>query len=249
MARSCCFCGGSPVTLEHIYPNWLAGHFPKRIKVTNEVTGKNTWQSSIFQHKAKIVCSKCNNGWMSKLEDDTKPLLEKMIFEANTLSLSSDDQTLLAYWAQKTTLMINRSTGGLQIPDSFYKEMYEKQVPLKSIAVLLGWRMLAKGTKDQPLASYEINQIGSVQVPIDQKEQFSDELNEGKFAWTATIGLGKVVFQLFGHNLKGKLDIGGGDARIMSEIFPVNTTPKWPNEWPVEAVNGLDGIRKGSYTQ
>lgn len=47
------------------------------------------------------ICSSCNNGWMSGLESDVKPLLSKLIL-AEPTTIGDDDADLLAAWAMKT---------------------------------------------------------------------------------------------------------------------------------------------------
>ena len=252
MARICAFCSASdkPLTREHVYPNWLSTYFKKGLLVVNEVTGdgkSRSWNEPIFQHKAKVVCADCNNGWMSRLEAHTKSVLADLIFADKPAQLNEDTQRQIALWVQKTVLMLNRSTSGtFKIPDNFYKDLYTSQQPLKSIAITMGWRLQAKGTKDEPLASFEIKQIPTLSVDKKIEATIRQQMAEGQLAWAATLGLGKVVFQLFGHNLTGGLfEVGGGDERVLTQINPYVKDISWPNEWPIEAVGGLDVVRSG----
>jgi len=250
--RVCAFCGteGRPLTLEHVYPDWLSGYFKHGLMGINEVgaDGKGrVWSEAIFQHKAKVVCANCNNGWMSTLETAAKPFLEGLIFTTNPKLLDAAAQQTLAFWAQKTVLMVNKGVGGaFKIPAKFYQELYAQKQPLGSIMVTLGWRMQASGNKNEPLATFEIKQIDSAITDKQSEAHVRERIAKGEIAWVATLGLGRMVFQFFGNGMKdATLHIGGNDPRVFPAIHPFETNIDWPNEWPIEALGGLDTVRKG----
>jgi hypothetical protein len=56
-----------------------------------------TRQGSTFTKKIRVVCQSCNNGWMSRLENATKPILLKLVQGEPTV-LDREQQTLLAQW-------------------------------------------------------------------------------------------------------------------------------------------------------
>ncbi len=167
--RVCVFCRDESkvVTLEHLYPNLLSKKFKKGQVAINEVAGdgiSRSWSKAIFQDKAKIVCADCNNRWMSDIESSAKPLLEKLIITTDSLKLDQDLQAKLSLWAQKTTLIMNKATGGkFNIPDDFYTDLYDSQTKPLKIMVSVGWRLLASGSKDEPLATFEIKRLPLLQ--------------------------------------------------------------------------------------
>ena len=257
MSRVCMFCQreGQRLTREHVYPNWLSKLFSTKLKVTSEVSGdsiKRTWQSNIFQDKIKLVCGECNSGWMSTIESEVKGLLTSLAFTHDGHTLIQEDQRKLSLWVQKTVLVINKATGGdFDIPIGFYEKLYKSQSqPISNMMVTMGWRMLAKGTKDEPLATFEIKQVSRA-IPNDKKSAAAIKLQvaEGKLIWAATLGLGNVVFQIVGTNLDGKIEVGGNDSHV--RVFPqINTYSEdleWPTEWPIEALGKLEDIKKGLY--
>jgi hypothetical protein len=145
MSRVCVFCGSSKnISREHIFSDWLSQKFAKGTKGNNEVRGDDlsrNWQSSIFQDKIKIVCEKCNNGWMSDIETRASKLLGPLIFEHRPASYSRDEQAIIALWVQKTVLIISKTIGGaFQIPKEFYSQLYNSRiVPLDNMMVHIGW--------------------------------------------------------------------------------------------------------------
>lgn len=251
--RTCIFCGSNKeLTREHVFPDWLSSLFDKKMKGTNEVRGDNlsrTWQSSLFQDKMKSVCKACNNGWMSDIESDVKPILIKLAFTYDAHSLTSGDQRKLALWAQKTTLVISKATGGMfDIPYSFYEQLYKQKRPLASILVTMGWRLPLTNLRSQPLASFEIKQVSHAIVDKDSVEIAKKQVEDGGLIWASSLVLGNVVFQVIGSNLNGgEVTVGGLDSRIFPHIHPYDKDLSWPTEWPIEAVGGLDAVRKGMY--
>jgi len=253
MSRVCIFCrrAGQPLTLEHVYPNWLSKLYSQKLVGINEVSGDNlnrVWQGAVFQHKVKLVCGDCNNGWMSKLEEDAKDLLMSLFFTHDGRTLSQEDQRVVSLWAQKTVLVDNKALGsksGFDIPTSFYDKLHQAKQPIDNILVTMGWRVLANGSKDQPLASFEIKQVVSLEVEKNSVDAIRGQMEDGALVWTAILALGNVVFHVVGTSLAGQLEVGSSDPRLLIQINPYHKDLIWPLEMPIEAVGGLEAIRKG----
>ncbi len=114
MARRCIFCGGEPVTKEHVVAQWISNVLvPRGATIHIESVGTqdgNTTQSersasSIIDLQAKRVCGPCNYGWMSNLEHRAQPTLTAMFHGKRTV-LTPSDQLLLATWATKTAIAL-----------------------------------------------------------------------------------------------------------------------------------------------
>lgn len=82
----CIFCGGRPLTREHIWADWFRAYLPRplpfyhsgRIVLSEDNT--QTHKSEKISgdpkcRKMRIVCNRCNNEWMSDLQNATKPIL------------------------------------------------------------------------------------------------------------------------------------------------------------------------------
>jgi hypothetical protein len=54
--------------------------------------------------QVRFVCARCNNGWMSQLENRVKPLVE-VLFDEESVTLDSSDQTALAAWSVKNAMV------------------------------------------------------------------------------------------------------------------------------------------------
>lgn len=62
-------------------------------------------QGPLRSVKLRIVCEKCNNGWMSGLQKKTKPILTAFI-EGNWRKLTPAEQRTLAAWAAMFTMAV-----------------------------------------------------------------------------------------------------------------------------------------------
>jgi hypothetical protein len=116
VGRSCIFCGGRPVTREHILPMWIAdlfrdgeGAFVGSVQITHEGQAapprRHESRTDILS-PIRLVCACCNNGWMSDLEESARPLLEPMINDHSAVHLSEDEQGVIARWAAKTAILL-----------------------------------------------------------------------------------------------------------------------------------------------
>jgi len=107
--RSCIFCGNLGLTREDAWPLWLMRKFPK--KSTGMMEGQignkalPPWHLISPELKVKFICKDCNNGWMSRLEDLVKPILEP-IFNQETFLINYQQQSIFSAWAVKTTMVL-----------------------------------------------------------------------------------------------------------------------------------------------
>lgn len=128
MPRKCIFCD-NPLTgvraKEHAIPKWLM----KYLGITKEKLHLAVAQSaddvvtSSRKHTADRfvegkVCDDCNQGWMSTLETEAKPILKPLIDgTVSLLSISNTDRTIVARWATKTAYVISHAAPLGKTPD------------------------------------------------------------------------------------------------------------------------------------
>jgi hypothetical protein len=117
--RRCIFCGGFGVTKEHVFPDWLRAIFPRLPTDTHTfgsldmvhmptvghvfIPQRKQGQGQAGVKTVKVVCGPCNNGWLSAMEEETKPLLERMVYGSQGI-LGAAEQKQLAVWIAKTTM-------------------------------------------------------------------------------------------------------------------------------------------------
>lgn len=105
--RQCVFCGATPVTREHVIPEWIANYLSVNhmtVNVTDDA-GRRTWTTvESFNFVARIVCARCNGGWMAELENNARPLLLPL-FDGTEVVLSIQEQGVIARWLWKTAVV------------------------------------------------------------------------------------------------------------------------------------------------
>lgn len=107
----CAFCGGKPTTNEHIFPRWLERYLPADRRQQREVArygegGFDVRHPTIgLDFRVNRVCARCNNGWLSELEERSIPILDPLISGLQLRLLSPREQRQLALWAVKTAML------------------------------------------------------------------------------------------------------------------------------------------------
>jgi hypothetical protein len=103
------FCESNATSSEHIWSAWMKPYFPKHPKdeslqaaysmgETNLRPGPmKTFRGHPTSRKLKVVCKKCNNGWMSVLESGAKSLLLPMLL-GQRIVLDDAAQRTMVQW-------------------------------------------------------------------------------------------------------------------------------------------------------
>ena len=113
MARRCVFCGGSPVTQEHLWHRWgrrfatdpTFDRYLTRTDRTQRGTATNSWGGLPFSKRAGIACAACNSGWMSTLEANVSGILDPDRIAKRPMTLA--EQATLAVWATKMAIVFD----------------------------------------------------------------------------------------------------------------------------------------------
>jgi hypothetical protein len=109
--KRCVFCqasgSGVDITQEHVLPAWLRtsakiefGEGEEVTRVNGRRVGKPR-RAKPFTRRPRIVCKKCNNGWMKELEDQARPILLPLL-DGFKATLPPANQRIVAAWATKT---------------------------------------------------------------------------------------------------------------------------------------------------
>lgn len=113
--RQCIFCPNDANSKEHPWPQWLDSVVGPRLNSDFQFSSKTTGPGEIPNVKKKsgsprtkrlqVVCTACNNGWMSWLQEAAKPLIIHLIHDED-VTLSLRDKTMLAAWMAMTTMVM-----------------------------------------------------------------------------------------------------------------------------------------------
>ena len=134
---TCLFCKRSPpdikMSKEHIWSDWLDEIIPKQSTRTegftpNIETNPHNWvsyQGDVGTKKVRIVCTDCNNGWMSQIVENAKPYARQLV-NGERISLDEVGQVAMADWIALSALMADRITKSAhKLPESDIAAFYD----------------------------------------------------------------------------------------------------------------------------
>jgi len=113
----CIFCPNPADSVEHVFPQWVLDR--KKLGPSRFHFGNRPERVADIDLTVKSVCGACNNGWMSDLENDAKPILQSM-FGDRKISLDQNNQVVLIAWLMKI-VFLNDTTRGRDAAARFYR--------------------------------------------------------------------------------------------------------------------------------
>jgi len=198
MARACIFCGGTPLTKEHLWPNWLrrkiqVAPFPHRLKQEIDGTASRdvSFEHPPFDQQVRAVCASCNNGWMAQVEGRAKLLLEPLLGFSGR-SLHRRQQRELATWALMKAIVFDQLHPGEQAVLAEHRQTLfdDRQPPREGL-----WIWLATYNAEQ-VAHYAYQGLKLTPPGITEEP-------EDPTVYTVTFTVGPVAVQLAGTNVDG----------------------------------------------
>jgi hypothetical protein len=203
MPRTCVFCGAPADSQEHVWPNWAAslladeGPLPHVYQVIHEgrPDEERRYSKDAYSVTVRVVCKRCNNGWMSDLESRAKPYLQAML-GGHGRDLHEGGLRTPATWALKTSMMVEQLYGPKRrvIPGEEHGHLFEHGEPSERVRV---WMASYAGSQAVALGSpwgvdAETNETGPREWEPDRG---------ARDIWTVTILFGPVIFQVFGTTI------------------------------------------------
>jgi hypothetical protein len=244
----CIFCGGTGLSKEHIWSDWISGLI-QRNNEHGEYWGRmhrdggsrdmqwttppanSARQGSVLQRKVRKVCRQCNNGWMSRVVDRAKPVVERMILGKN-FELNRKEETDLSAWIGITTIIqefANRH-GACRISPA------DRTVLMNTEAPPLTWSIwIAKYTDEwwAPMRHYHIPMHYAQQPTDEEPNPPSGELQ------LTTFTLGELLVHVFTSTQPKMIDayrsyIGrASNSEKLHQLWPiVADTLTWPPTSP-----------------
>jgi hypothetical protein len=226
--RTCIFCRATgatvKITREHTFSDWINGVLTRDVVGPNiscersilhgpQAGVVNTWTATeIAGHKLRAVCETCNNGWMSQLEAEVRPLIEPMIKGYNA-SLTTEQQISVATWATMKTAVFEYVWTDDPILTAADREVIMTQArPPASVQV----RLAGVESKGYPLRAlgrgYEVRGPGDKAICL-------------------TMTIGCLVAQVFGGpgaGTNGFQSAGRTGADYIGIFPPQLQTVQWP---------------------
>jgi len=134
---NCIFCGVALThsslnqrdsrTKEHVYARWFRDYVVNdKIKMFTS-DGKNPTfhqQTELEKFWNRSVCANCNNGWMSRLEEEVDPIFDKLTSGTDFNKLSPGEIETLARWTGKTAIVLGYLTPFPAIVPEFIRRTF-----------------------------------------------------------------------------------------------------------------------------
>jgi hypothetical protein len=231
-AKACIFCGTRKVSREHVWSQWIS-----RLIIGDGLPGYS-WtierqapdgssvvvgqgDGNFISVKARCVCQRCNNGWMSDLEEHCKPLLGPMIL-GDGIHLSRADRSDIAAWCALKAMVYEYAlwTTDRIIPADAHQWLYDNRKQRLAPPEMSVWLSAYRGEAQE--AGRAWHRRGNAQM---------ERSSLGQIYWT-TILVGHLVFQVAGFAPTQRWQVEHpGEARCVSmSLWPVDvaSSKKWP---------------------
>lgn len=191
--RLCVFCGSELATArsrEHVFPQWLLRHLgasSRQVEPTymiiDEGQVKDVRHSTYGDLLEGRICAGCNNGWMSRLENDIRQVLVDLA-EGRRLArqLSDEQRILLTRWAAKTVYVLNSSSNfPLKVPAEHLRVLAENGQPVDGVFLYC-----TQSDSEVPLGFVQ----GPIWLTVSESEALSrfDELAHDSYKISLKIG-------------------------------------------------------------
>jgi hypothetical protein len=237
--RMCMFCSEKASTMEDAWPLWLMKRFPgsSTARIDAERGGRNLGNWSTVKPKlpVKWLCPSCNNGWMSRLEDEAKPVFESVL-DDKLKDLDASAQSTLARWAVKTAMV-------LEAVDSnrywFYSED-ERQLMRVELALPPRTSVWIAKCVDQP------------NVYTAAKDLRTTPGDDGVHAFATTMAFGTLALQVVSirtpaaipENIAVTYDVREGPwHQTLVQVWPTSqNSQRWPPCYGLAGELGLDAL-------
>jgi hypothetical protein len=115
LPKKCIFCGDAAMSNEHVWGRWISRyvreemkkhHFhAERIHRPGEPTTSSTTLRAgpPLRGKVRVVCKGCNNGWLSVIQENAKPILIPLV-QGKKTGLGRCSQLKIVSWAAMATM-------------------------------------------------------------------------------------------------------------------------------------------------
>lgn len=217
MDNGCIFCGGTPVTREHLWPDWLRREAaitqPFDHRIEHEVDGVETrdvqFSTPPFRQVVQAVCGGCNSGWMSTIEENAKPILQDLVY-ARGRTLDREDQRTLATWAFLKACLFDELHPGEQVVPAEHRQRFftYRQPPVTGVANWLGtYEALEVGHY-----AHQGLKVGNSELPEPEEPTI----------YIVTITVGALIIQVAGSLLP---ELAFDDLELPAELHVAKIWP------------------------
>jgi len=182
------------------------------------------------------ICSECNNGWMSDLETQAKPLITKMSV-GEVFVLGEDDCRLLSNWIFKTLALWNITSNYRHlVSEEDFEFLY------KNRSVPAGRHIEIAFLSSAPTSEFR-TRMSPIKMLMISSELDKAEISRAvdRSSYILTMQIGKLLIQVVGLPPFGAWGRADGARRDVWRIYPrVPKSLEWPPAVPF--VGDIDAL-------
>ncbi|MCA1577771.1 MAG: hypothetical protein LC794_10485 [Acidobacteria bacterium] len=228
---TCLFCGrdDSPPSHEHVIPKWIPREFPGGVwDITNRLTQHVRAGRKYIDLTIRAPCERCNNGWLSRLEQIAKPILLPLIHGTAT-DLRLLEQRIIAVWLFKTAVMYDLHSEKYA-PRPRYFDDDELRLLAKTGGFNGKYRMFVGEYFGTQHGFMQEDHSGLITVERDTLKPVSDPVRIYSF----TFAIERLILQIFCAKLKERGTSYIRDFRDFYVELGISANPvSWPPPKPM----------------
>lgn len=240
----CIFCGGGGLTKEHVFAQWLHPYLPIDDRPNHESffehilpggpqTEIRTRSGDPHSGKLRVVCRSCNNGWMSRLQTQTKPILLPLVSGERTILWKRQAQTL-ASWATMFVMVTEwaRRNSELVVSTSSDRLGFSQTtIPPRGWKIWVG--RYERGDWPGVFARTTFP-IESPETPVVYASNGAAMPN----SQAVTFVIGQVAFHVFCSPIRAFVQKQQLPAEAISQLWPLRKTPvRWPLDYTLSDID------------
>jgi hypothetical protein len=244
--KQCVFCGGKPLSKEHIWPRWLGPYIIRDQKnhasastlvhETHTEESRRLWGGDARGRSVRIVCKSCNGGWMSRLQERAKRIVLPLV-TGQQIELSTQDQRTLAFWCAMSAM-----TAEFLNPSRIAISPEDRELLMNDQLLTRTWKIWIGNYRRVDWVGQWVHNM----MPIGSDETIKRTAEGLPSANTQTTTL--VFGQLYAHifscpysEIVSQVGLGSRADMIFRQIWPITSTAiSWP---PSETMVDIDADR------
>jgi hypothetical protein len=237
--RKCIFCGeggtlGNKMTEEHLWSQWMHDYLPqvpemmtahgrRHYRPGMALVQEKVRQGQPFTRGFKLVCTRCNTGWMSGIDSDTKPILLKLL-QGLPVTLLRNDRRSLATWLTLKFLVCDAIDPNDSVFDQFVRSDFKasRKIP-RGLQIFVG----THNSPEWHVGYRRQTMRGNLrETPATKAEHLAESQNIQSTAF----GVGRLFSLTFASAIPDiKLNPAVGLIRLTRQLWPLRDRPiVWP---------------------
>jgi hypothetical protein len=178
--------------------------------------------------KHRVVCTRCNNEWMSRLESEVKPFLLSLL-HGEVLTLAEDDQNTLANWITAKTIIAEFDDAPSAATTKEERTtFFETRSPLPNWRIWIGtYAGDGEGQWRNRYLHHGLDVASRTEYPYSGKRRKNTQI-------TTFVGE-KLLVHVFSSSFRAAIphDLDAPSKALLRQVHPFEKSFDWPTAPPI----------------